>query len=186
MDCIGFKVYAEPIVEPVTLAEMRKYAARDSSDTTWDDFFSLHISAARIEIERVTGRIFCSSTYDVQFKSFSDTELKLPVTPVQSVTSIVYKISNVAYTLAANQYELRSYKTFPLIVPAWDVSWPAVDEESVVVRVLAGNASTYDKMGCALIKAMVADVFEHRESQSEISLTRNQGVERIYNAYHTR
>lgn len=187
MDCIGFKVYTEPIVEPVTAADMKEYLRIPSTETGHDALLGGLISAARVNLERVTGRIFCSSTYDVQYRSFGDIELKLPVTPIQSITSIVYKISNTAYTLAVNQYELRSYKTFPTIVPAYDVSWPAVDDESVVVRVLAGAAaSPYDKLGIALIKAIAADMYEHPEAQSEISLTENKAIERMINAYATR
>lgn len=187
MDCIGFKIYTEPVIEPIVAADMKGYLPISSSETAHDVLLNALISAARVNLERVTGRIFCSSTYDVQYRSFGDIELKLPITPVQSVTSIVYKISNTAYTLAANQYELRSYKTFPTIVPAYDVSWPAVDEESVIVRILAGvAASPYDKLGIAIIKAIVTDLFMHPEAQIETTLTENRAVERMINAYMTR
>ena len=186
MDCIGFKIYMEPVLEPVTASDMKEYLRIPSTDTGHDALLGTLISAARIHVERVTGRIFCSSTYDIQYR-FLDTELKIPVTPVQSVTSVVYKISNATYTLPANQYELRSYKTFPVIVPAWDVSWPAVDEDSVIIRVLAGvAASPYDKIGMTLIKAIVADMYVHPESQSEISLTDNKQIERLFNSFVTR
>lgn len=186
MDCIGYKIYTDATVEPVTLSEMKAYIGLDVTASNDDDKLGGMISSARVHLERVTGRIFCTSIYDVQFKSFSDIELKLPFTPIQSVSSITYKISGVSYTLAADQYQIVDYRLFPHIEPAYDVSWPACDEYSVIVRLTAGKTSTYDKIGVALIKAIVADLFEHRESQSEISLTENKGINRLYNSFITR
>lgn len=186
MNCTGFKIYAEPTVEPVTAADMRDYLRIPATDTGHDTLLSGLISATRIMLERTTGRIFCSSTYDVQFASFAGCELVLPVTPVQSITSITYKISNVSTTLASSQYELQDYKFFPSIKPAWEVSWPDSDDNTVVVRVLAGAATVYDKIGVAIIKAIVADVFEHPEMQIEISLTENKAVQNLLNCWRTR
>jgi uncharacterized phiE125 gp8 family phage protein len=189
MDWTGYKIYAEPTVEPVTASDMKEYLRIASSETGHDTLLSGLITAARLHLERVTGRIFCSSTYDVQFASFADVALKLPVTPVQSITSITYKVSGVSATLAASQYELKDYGVFPKIVPAYNVSWPDCDSDSVIVRVLAGVAASpgpYDKMGIALLKAIVADLYEHPEQQSEISLTENKAIERLFNSYVTR
>ena len=186
MDCTGFKIYTEPTVEPVTVSEMKSYLGLDASSSDDDDKLGGMISSARVHLERVTGRIFCTSVYDVQFKSFSDIELKLPFTPVQSVSSIIYKLSGVSVTLAADQYQLSDYKLFPHIEPAYGVSWPSCDEYSVIARITAGKTSAYDKIGLALIKAVAADLFEHRESQNEISLTENKAINRLYNSFITR
>ena len=187
MDWMGFKIYAAPTVEPVTLPEMRTYVGLGQDETGNDLQLSAAISAARIHLEKVTGRIFCTSTYDVQFKSFADFALKLPVTPVQSVTSVVYKSSNVPATLAINLYELSDYGVFPVVKQPWNVTWPDADEASVIVRIIAGLASgPYDKLGVAIVKAIAADLFLHSESQSEINLTLNECIERMINSYGTR
>ena len=185
---MGYKIYAEPSDEPVTAGDMKNYLRLSSDDAGQNALLEGLITAARMNLERVTGRIFCSATYDVQYSSFADGVLKLPITPIQSITSITYKSSNVSVTLAASQYELRDYAAMPSIVPKWEVSWPDCDEGTVIVRVLAGvpTTSNYDKMGIAIIKALAADMFEHPESQSEISLTENKSIERLFNAYHTR
>jgi uncharacterized phiE125 gp8 family phage protein len=188
MDWMGYKIYTEPVDEPVTTGDMKDYLRLSSDDTDQDALLDGLITAARMNLERVTGRIFCSTTYDVQYSSFVDGVLKLPVTPIQSITSIVYKSSNVLVTLAASQYELRDYAAVPTIVPKWEATWPDCDEGTIIVRVLAGvpPTSNYDKMGITLIKAMVADMYEHPEAQSEISLTENKAIERLFNAYQTR
>ena len=189
MNWTGYKIYTEPVDEPVTAADMKEYLRIASTETGHDALLSGLITAVRIHLERVTGRIFCSSTYDVQFTSFVDGVLGLPITPVQSITSIVYKSSNVSATLAASQYELRDYTLLPTIIPAWGISWPDCDEGTIAVRVLAGVADSpgvYDKLGAALIKAIVADLYEHPEQQSEISLIENKAIERLFNSYITR
>jgi len=187
MDCSGYKTATEPTAEPVTAAEMRTYLRLD--DTGLDTMIEALITAARLLLERTTGRIFCATTIDVLYGDFDEDadypELLLPVTPVSSITSIYYDVSGVSTLLADTQYELRSYALFPSVVPAYDITWPAADADSVIVKVAAGSA-TPDKLGCGIIKAIVADMFEHPESTAEMALTENKSVERMMNAFRTR
>lgn len=190
MDCVGHKIKTQPIVEPVTAAEMREYLRL--SDTSLDTMLDAMVASARSYLEVSTGRIFCTSTYEVLFEDFDDDseypQLALPITPAQSITSIYYGLSGVSTLLSANQYELKDFALFPVIVPAYGVSWPAADEDSVIVILQAGvaNTGTYDKIGCAIIKALVADMFEHPESSVENAMNENRTIERIMAGYRTR
>lgn len=190
MDCVGHKIKTEPTVEPVTAAEMREYLRL--GDTSMDTMLEAFIASARSYLESVTGRIFCTSTYEVLFEDFNDDAerpcLTLPVTPAQSITSVYYDLSGVSTLLAANQYELRDFALFPSIVPAYGLSWPVVDEDSVIVTVQAGvsNTGVYDKIGCAIIKALVADMFEHPESSVENAMNDNKTIERLMAGWRTR
>lgn len=190
MDCSGYKTATEPTVEPVTAAEMRAYLRLD--DTSQDTMIDALIASARSLLEKTSGRILCTTVVDVLFEDFDDDAeypaLILPITPVQSITSIYYDISGVSTLLANSQYELRDYALFPSVVPAYRISWPTADEESVIVKVSAGLsvAGPYDKIGCAIIKAMAADLFEHPELTAEMALTENKSVERMMSAFRTR
>lgn len=188
MDCLGYKLVTAPTVEPVSATEMRAYLRL--ADTSQDDMLDALIASARAQLEQTTGRIFGASVYDVLFEDFDEDaecpELVFPVTPVSSVTSIYYDVSGVATLLAASQYELSDYALFPKVVPAYSVSWPSADSDSVIVKVSAGTASDYDKIGCGLIKAIVADLFEHPESNIETALSENRSIERMMNVFRTR
>jgi len=190
MDCIGYKIATEPTSEPVTAAEMREYLRMD--DTSLDSVIEDSISEVRAHLEQTTGRIFLTSVYDVQYKDFDAESLSpsliLPVTPVQSITSIYYELSGVLTLLAATQYKLSGYRLFPEIVPAYGVSWPTADDETVIVKVSAGGltSSKEYKTGCAIIKAVVADIFEHPEASVEAALSENESIDRILSGYRTR
>lgn len=187
MDCMGYLVYTEPTTEPVSASEMLSYLNISSSDTSHNTVLEAMITAARQQIERVTGRIFCTTTHDVQYRYFPSDMLALPLRPVQSITSIKYKVSGVLTTLSSSAYELQSYKFFPEIWPAYGYTWPSADENSVIVRILTGfTTSPYDAHGKQILKAIVADMFEHREVSSEISLSANASYDRIMGAYSTR
>lgn len=181
MDCIGYKVTTDAASEPVSAATMKTYLRL--SGTTYDTLLEGLITSCRQYLERTTGRIFLGQTISVRYAGFPDFFL-LPVTPVQSITSVKYDVSGTEYTLAAANYELQDHALFPRIVPAYDVSWPAADENSVIIVVSAG-ATTADKLGIAIVQAMVADLFEHPESNVEIALTENRTIERMMNAYRT-
>jgi uncharacterized phiE125 gp8 family phage protein len=150
------------------------------SGNTYDTMLGGLITACRQYLERTTGRLFLSQTVAVQFLYFGNI-LDLPVTPVQSITSVAYKIAGQAATLPSGDYALDSYGLFPKIVPAYGVSWPAADAESVIVT-LSGGATVADKLGIVL----VADLFEHPESNVELTLQENKVVSRLFNAWRTR
>jgi uncharacterized phiE125 gp8 family phage protein len=190
MDCVGYKITTEPITEPVTATEMRAYLRL--ADTSQDTLIDALVASARSTLEKTTGRIFCTSVYEVLFEDFDDDaeypELRLPVTPAQSITSVYYDVSGVSTLLAGTQYKLRGYAMFPSIVPAYGVSWPIADADTVIVKVSAGVATTgvYDKIGCAIIKALVADLFENPEGNIEKSMSENRTIERMMQSWRTR
>lgn len=190
MDCAGFKIFTEPSSEPVTAAEMRAYLRL--SDTSQDTMLDSLILSARAYLEQTTGRVFNSSVYTALYASFDDgstsPRLSLPVTPAQSITTIYYDVSGVSTLLASTQYELLDYALFPAVVPAYGVTWPVADADSVVVKFSAGGASTSKeyKIGCAVIKAIVADMYEHPEASLETSINDNKSVERLVAGLRTR
>lgn len=190
MDCSGYKIFTEPSTEPVTAAQMREYLRL--ADTSQDTMLDTMILSARALLETTTGRIFNASVYTVLFEDFDDDaeypSLALPVTPAQSITTIHYDVSGVSTLLASTQYELLDYALFPSIVPAYGVTWPVADDGSVIVKVDAGGNTTSKeyKLGCAIIKAIVADLFEHPESSVENAMNDNKSIERMMNAFRTR
>jgi hypothetical protein len=58
----------------------------------------------------------------------------------------------------------------------------------VIVEITAGMTSTdaIFKRGCAIIKALVADMFEHPEASIEKSLSENKTIERLMAGFRTR
>ncbi len=185
MDCIGFKIATAPTVEPVSVVEIKNYLRLDESAYDAELLPSL-ITGARQYIERITGRHLASQVVEARYASFDD-PLILPTTPVQSIVSISYKVAGVTATLdtaaVALIYELWDQGVFPKLVQVYGSTLPGADEDTVLVDYNSGAAT--DKVGVAIVKALVADLFEHPEATVEVQATENKTIERAIEAYRT-
>src|SRR5436190_20762469 len=77
-----------PVMEPVTLAELKTWCKTDIDDD--DMTLNRLIVAAREYCENRTGRAFLTQTWDLVLDDLFNYEIRLPRPPCQSITSFNY------------------------------------------------------------------------------------------------
>ena len=115
-------------------------------------------------VEKHTGRIMRSSGLRVELLAESELALTLPVFPVASVDFVIVDgEATTDYFVSASAAGTR-------------LTLPAPVSGNVVVDVTAGYAAPILPPPCfeAAVLALAADMYEHRESQSEVNLYENR------------
>lgn len=144
------RVVTPPAYEPLTVAEFQAWAKIDDADTE-EALIELLIQAMREHAEEMTGRAFIPRTLQLVLPEWptlcvhgsSFTGIRVPQPPLRYVTSITYTDpAGAEQTLAADQYVVHTDQEPGLIVPAWQVSWPALRWviDAVRVNYIAGYA----------------------------------------------
>lgn len=179
------RIVTEPTVEPVSLTEFKDWA-RITEATADDAVCTLLIKAMRGYAENLTGRAFVQRTLELIQECWGESiELQSP--PLVSVTSVKYTDEDgTIQTLAADQYVVHDYREPALIVPAYEVVWPAHRSLLDAVRVvyIAGypTASPVDyreNVPAELklwMQARAATLFENREqlvAGNQVEIPRN-------------
>ena len=160
-----------PSVEPVTVAEAKAHMRVDHS--TDDTLIGNLIKAAREHCEHSTGRALITQTWESRFDYWpSGGVIYVPKPPLQSVTSIVYiDTAGASTTLSASVYDVDTNATPGRILPAYNESWPSVQDHTNVITVTYvagfGDAASDVPEGLRIaILQLVAQWYEHREAIS--------------------
>jgi uncharacterized phiE125 gp8 family phage protein len=129
-----------PLELPVTVVEAREHVKESS--TTRDAEILRLIYAATDFAEQYTGRAFISQTFDYVLDGFPyESEIRLPRSPLISVTSLKYRdTANVEQTWATSNYEVDNDEWEPRVVLGDGKSWPDtfVRHDAVTVKFVAG------------------------------------------------
>lgn len=154
-----------PTREPVTLAAVKAHCRIDTADE--DALLAHYVLAAREHIETYTGRALFPQTWDQRADGLGS-QIVLQRPPVQSVTSVKYlDAAGVEQTLDPSQYRLVQRCTGDyVVVPAYGVTWPAVQavESAVTVRFVAGyTPETFPARLRQALLLLVGHWYEHRE-----------------------
>lgn len=129
-----------PTVEPVSLHEAKIWLRLDH--TAEDELVDSLIKMVREQVEE-RGIAVISQTWDLRLDRFPSV-IRLPITPVEEITSISYVDSDGdTQTLAASAYTADVYSKPARIVPAYGTSWPTARSvpNAVTVRFVAGYGS---------------------------------------------
>jgi uncharacterized phiE125 gp8 family phage protein len=169
-----------PIGEPISLVEAKAFAKIASG--TDDELINSLITTARLHWDGKDGwfgRALLTQTWDLLLPRFPwewDEPvrdclygIRVPLPPLQSVTSISYVDSDGApQTLASSEYVVDTKAEPGRVVPAYGKSWPSTREtvNAVTVRFVAGYgaASAVPKDIRDWLKQAVAYLFERREA----------------------
>lgn len=143
------KIISESATEPIALDEaaLNLRAADDgNSPPTYHEGARILklIKAARQACEQELEMSLIEKTLEVARDSFVS-GIDLPYGPVRSIVSVTYRgTDGTDVVLAADQYRFSDYASAPVLMPAYDVSWPSprVDTDSVRVRYTVGYPST--------------------------------------------
>jgi len=129
------KVVTAPVYEPVKVSEFESWARISSADSQ-AGLATLLIQAMREYAENLTGRAFIPRSLQLILPGWQCGWIELPQPPLLEVTSITYvDLDGVQQTLAADQYVVHSDREPGVVVPAWQVAWPAVRNVIDAVRV---------------------------------------------------
>lgn len=173
---MALELVTAPTQEPVTLTEAKAQLRLDIADD--DGLLAGYLIAAREYIEGQTKRDLVTKTWDYTIDYGWPVRglrqyIRLPLNPVQSVTSVSYvDEAGVTQTLAANQYTVLSRMTYSAIVPAYDVTWNTTRRvpDAVTVRFVSGYENCPQDLKLAVMM-LAAHWYENRETVSGKAMT---------------
>lgn len=174
---MGLTLITPPTVTPLTLAETKKHLRVTSTDQ--DDLITIYLKAATAYVDGewgFLGRAIVTQTWQLSLDAFPDGAIRLPLPPLQSVTSVKYDdTAGVEQTISASNYYVDSDSEPGWVVPLSTFSWPTPLDAANAVRVVfvagypADSSSPPDLTANipfnikAGIMLLVANLFEHRE-----------------------
>lgn len=166
---------AAPSVEPVTTTNQKDWMRVDSSDE--DTLIGNLASAARAWFEMSTNRQLITATWTYKLSTFpSSGDLVLPISPLQSVTSITYVDTDGAtQTWSSAKYVVDTARDIGAVRPIYDEDYPDsrgyVGDVTVTFVAGYGDASSDVPDGAlTAIKVLAANWFENREANAAIKL----------------
>lgn len=166
----------EPAEEPVTTVAAKLNARVDHAEE--DSLWAFWVAAARRLTERETGRRWVTQTCRLVLPWWpADSLIRLPVTPVQSVTSVkYYDVTGVQRTLTANaDYRTWLGRERPLVYPPAPAYWPdlhdgRLDRVEVVFVAGYGTASAVPAEAKAAVLLACAFWNENRGDETRTAL----------------
>lgn len=183
---LGLRLITLPTEEPLNADELARHCRIDDDERTADPQIDADLldwaKEARQRAEDFTGRALCQQTWELSsdeafaWDGYMPYGVFLPKPPLIDVVSFVYlDVDGVEQTLAADQYTVdMSFPPRARIVPAYNVTWPAVRAYpgAVKIRFRAGYARVGSPSELGLIprsftsaiKAYVSFRNENRES----------------------
>ena len=165
---LSYQQTGPPTLEPVTLDELKAHLHVIGSDE--DRELQLFLVAARTDIERHLHRQLMAATYVLYLDAFP-VRIRLPHSPVQSITSIQYlDTGGSLQVLDTSVYQTDLISEPSRILVAEGKSWPSVQSgtvNTVQVTYVAGyaGADTVPEPIKLAIKMHAGDLYAHRESQ---------------------
>ena len=181
---MSLKQITAPSTNPVDSATVKLHLrVIGTTEDTLIDLYTLAAVSALDGPEGLIGRALMTQTWDYALDSFPSDEIKIPLPPLQSVTSVKYlDTSGVEQTLSSARYYVDTSSS-----PGWVVvdsdGWPETYDSAnaVTIRFVAGYASA------ALVPASlraalllhIGDLFENRQNSTERQLFSNDAYDRL-------
>jgi uncharacterized phiE125 gp8 family phage protein len=167
------KVITGPLVEPVSLAEVKEQIGIPDVDTVSDGLISRRIIEAREWAELYTGRALLTQTREKRWDCFVD-EHECP--SALTVVSVKYVDSDGAeQTVDSSDYVLDTYTFIPHVRAAYAFTWPSTRTERNAVRIqyTAGYGATPSTVPLLIKEAIILLVghWTNRQPQNEGGVT---------------
>lgn len=156
-----------PADEPITTDEAREHLR--ISHTSENSLIDAYIEAARLYVEAFTKRQLMTATWLLKLDRFPTREIRVPLPPLSSVTSVTYTDENGdAQTWSSALYQTDLDSEPGRIKPIEGETFPSTQlgtYATVTVEFVAGygGASAVPKRFTQAIRMMVGHWFEFRE-----------------------
>src|SRR5262245_11010801 len=145
---MALRLITAPAVLPLTLTEVKQHLRVDYTEA--DDLITAYIEAATSYVQgefSYTGRALVTQTWQLVIDHFPVHEIKIPLPPLQSITSIEYDgTDGLPIILATDQYAVDDSSEPAWIVPT-TAGWPTAVLNAInAVRIefIAGYPATSD------------------------------------------
>lgn len=165
-----------PAATPVSVAEAKAHLRVDHSDD--DALIEALVQAATDHLDGwsgILGRALVTQTWRVDLSRFPRCDvLRLPLSPIQSISSIAYwDALNTDQTFAAQNYSLHADARGALIALASSASWPGLYTRADAVRVtfVAGYGAPAD-VPAPIKQAILLSVGHMYPMTRDLSLSR--------------
>lgn len=166
-------ITSSPASEPVTVTEVKSNSRIDTSED--DTLIGTLIQAAREYVEKYCNTTLINTTYVLRMADFPysrnvDDGIKLPRSPVNSITSIVYNdLNGDSQTWSSSLYTADIYSKPAVIVPAYGESYPSCrgHVNDVAITYVAGYGATASSVPQEIKQAMLLLIghwYENREA----------------------
>ena len=165
---------AAPSVEPVTTTNQKDWMRVDGSDE--DTLIGNLAAASRAYVEMSTNRQMITATWVYKFDTFPSGDIVLPISPLQSVTSITYvDTAGATQTWSSGLYTVDTASDVGRVRPIYDEDYPSSRgyAQDIVVTFVAGYgdaSSDVPDTALTAIKLLASNWFENRESNAPIEL----------------
>ncbi len=162
------RVVVEPIEEPVSLAEAKKHLRVDHDDD--DTLIMGLIATARRSCEIRARRSFVTQTLEMSLEAWPDSEIVLPMPPLQSVTSITYiDAAGATQTVPSTDYLVYPNVEPGLVLLKSTAAWPSAELQAgpgIKLRYVAGYglAIAVPALYKAAMLLMIGHLYENREA----------------------
>ena len=127
-----------PLVEPVSLTDVRTYLRIDASTTDEDTLLTSLITAARLTLETETACAFIAQTWEQRLDAWPDTPIVLHKSPLISLDTLeIIDEADVRTLVPSSLYSLDATSTPARVALRNGQTWPATK------RALAGIAAGF-------------------------------------------
>jgi uncharacterized phiE125 gp8 family phage protein len=168
---MGLSIVTHPVLEPVTLAELKKQLEIAATDTAHDMHLSRLITRARRVVEAQTRRALVAQTWLITGPGFPAgcRNMWLPRPPLQSVSWVkYYDAAGIQQTWTTAEYLVITTSTPGRVDLHPNYSWPTVQasrDNALQIQFVAGYGGTAAAVPgelCQAIEALAAFWFEVR------------------------
>lgn len=174
----SIEVSSAPAVEPLSLAEIKGHLRIDADETAEDTELSAFIKTARLHVERIYGQRLINQTIKIYLDDFPACAwLRLPIGPVQSISSITYQdVNDATQTWDSGNYQLDAKSNPARLALEPDADWPDIrigELNAVTITLACGHGAAGSDVPEAIrsaMKLMVGHWYEHREDTQTFSL----------------
>ncbi len=152
----SLKRTSEPAVQPVELSAVK--AALRVSGSASDSELSSLVSVARRVVERDSRRSLITQTWQLKLDSWPVEGIRLPMPPIQSVTSITYvDTGGTTQTWSSDEYDVSTDDEPGLITLAYQQTWPTLrgDRRGITVEYVAGYGDTASAVPATSQRAVI-------------------------------
>lgn len=161
------KITTQPVIEPVSLDEIKSQLRIDHSDE--DSLLESMIVAARIHCEDIARRAFITRTHTAKLDCWPYSIFELPYPPLIAITSIKYTdAEGVEATFSSSNYIVDTFSEPGRVALKSSADWPNVtlqDINGIEIIYTAGYGLADDvpETYKLAIRAYVGTYYENRE-----------------------